>query len=82
MRQNSPARQDRHLEPNAELEAHPADPLSNPSPTPDLVRPDARPEPLPKEPPDVDPRCTPCWTPDHPLGPPEPIDRSIEGSIS
>jgi hypothetical protein len=77
---NRPARQDRHLDPIPNSKPDPADPLSNPSSTPDLVPPDVRPEPLPNEPPVVGTPGAPTPVhppagPDHPLGPPEPIER-------
>ena len=74
-----------HLSPIAMTSAanskpNPADPLSNPSPTPDIVPPEAPPEPLPNEPPFSDTPGTPTpmrppSAPDHPLGPPEPMER-------
>jgi hypothetical protein len=63
-----------------DLKANPADPLSNPTPTPDIVPPEEPPQQLPNEPPTPDTPGAPTPVrppagPNHPLGPPEPIER-------
>ena len=62
-----------------DLKPNPADPLSNPTPTPDIVPPEEPPQQLPNEPPtpDIPGAPTPVRPPagpNHPLGPPEPIE--------
>jgi hypothetical protein len=65
---------------------NPADPLSNPTPTPDIVPPEELPQQLPNEPPtpDIPGAPTPVRPPagpNHPLGPPEPIERDARTMV-
>jgi hypothetical protein len=69
-----------------DLKPNPADPLSNPTPTPDIVPPKEPPQQLPNEPPtpNIPGAPTPVRPPagpNHPLGPPEPIERDARTMV-